>query len=313
MPTPPKLEFNEGAISAPILSVTPASNANTPPSIIPQATIDERAHFLPAIKANFHSFYETEKTITWLQAAKPKSTPLFKIALQLPDYLLPDSPQLIIHIKTSFPNDSLVYILGDTTYGSCCVDQVAADHLSSDAIVHYGRSCLTRNTRIPTFNVFGRLPIDVEDCVKQIIGLGLEQQQQQQQKLLVLYDVFYEHAIGELEERLKNDCDFVSVVAGMVTKSFENSTYDSEKANRGCCEGEGGEDYEVEREVEVEVEVEVERVSSVSAKVSHENIIGGERETTSHNYIRLAAHSLPLVSLGAHRPHHRKHTPRIIT
>lgn len=36
-----------------------------------------------------------------------------------------------------------VQILADTNYGSCCVDEVAAEHMSADAIVHYGRACLS--------------------------------------------------------------------------------------------------------------------------------------------------------------------------
>ena len=36
------------------------------------------------------------------------------------------------------------YILADTTYGSCCVDEVAAEHVGADLIVHYGRTCLSR-------------------------------------------------------------------------------------------------------------------------------------------------------------------------
>ena len=36
------------------------------------------------------------------------------------------------------------FILADTTYGSCCVDEVAANHANADLIVHYGRTCLSR-------------------------------------------------------------------------------------------------------------------------------------------------------------------------
>jgi diphthamide biosynthesis enzyme Dph1/Dph2-like protein len=35
-----------------------------------------------------------------------------------------------------------VFVLGDTSYGSCCVDEVAGHHLNADCIVHYGRTCL---------------------------------------------------------------------------------------------------------------------------------------------------------------------------
>ena len=37
----------------------------------------------------------------------------------------------------------LLFVLGDTSYGACCVDEVAAQHLSADVIVHYGRTCLS--------------------------------------------------------------------------------------------------------------------------------------------------------------------------
>jgi len=35
-----------------------------------------------------------------------------------------------------------VYVLGDTSYGSCCVDEVGAQHMCCDFIIHYGNACL---------------------------------------------------------------------------------------------------------------------------------------------------------------------------
>ena len=32
---------------------------------------------------------------------------------------------------------------GEFCMCSCCVDEVAADHVSADAIIHYGTACLT--------------------------------------------------------------------------------------------------------------------------------------------------------------------------
>jgi diphthamide biosynthesis enzyme Dph1/Dph2-like protein len=28
--------------------------------------------------------------------------------------------------------------------GSCCVDEVAAQHVDADAVVHYGRACMSK-------------------------------------------------------------------------------------------------------------------------------------------------------------------------
>jgi diphthamide biosynthesis protein 2 len=36
-----------------------------------------------------------------------------------------------------------VSILGDTSYGECCVDEVAAEHIEADAVIHFGNACLT--------------------------------------------------------------------------------------------------------------------------------------------------------------------------
>lgn len=38
--------------------------------------------------------------------------------------------------------EALIFVTGDTSYGSCCVDEVSAQHLKADAIVHYGESTL---------------------------------------------------------------------------------------------------------------------------------------------------------------------------
>jgi len=36
-----------------------------------------------------------------------------------------------------------LFILADTTYGQCCVDEVAAEHVEAQAIIHYGPACLS--------------------------------------------------------------------------------------------------------------------------------------------------------------------------
>lgn len=37
-------------------------------------------------------------------------------------------------------------IMGDVTYGACCVDDYTARALGCDLMVHYGHSCLGENT-----------------------------------------------------------------------------------------------------------------------------------------------------------------------
>lgn len=43
---------------------------------------------------------------------------------------------------SSFAGVEQCYILGDVTYGACCVDDYSSAALGVDFLVHYGHSCL---------------------------------------------------------------------------------------------------------------------------------------------------------------------------
>jgi diphthamide biosynthesis protein 2 len=58
-----------------------------------------------------------------------------------------------------------VFILADTSYSACCIDEVAAEHCSADVVVHYGRSCLSPTTRLPVIYVFTTCPLALPQVV----------------------------------------------------------------------------------------------------------------------------------------------------
>jgi len=64
-----------------------------------------------------------------------------------------------------------VIILGDVTYGACCIDDFSAAALGADFLVHYGHSCLVPVdiTSIPCLYVFVDISIDVEHLVGTIL------------------------------------------------------------------------------------------------------------------------------------------------
>lgn len=72
-------------------------------------------------------------------------SPVFrpKVALQFPDTLLPDAGATVTALREGREKDLQVFVLADTSYGSCCVDEVAAEHVNADLIIHYGPSCLS--------------------------------------------------------------------------------------------------------------------------------------------------------------------------
>lgn len=43
--------------------------------------------------------------------------------------------------------DVEIIIMGDVTYGACCVDDIASDLMDCDLLVHYGHSCLVPITQ----------------------------------------------------------------------------------------------------------------------------------------------------------------------
>ncbi|KAL5501871.1 DPH2 [Sanghuangporus vaninii] len=111
----------------------------------------------------FYAYYEIERTVQIIQKGDYK-----RIALQFPDELLHDSVPVYRALQESLGPQREAYVLADTSYGSCCVDEVAASHVDADVLVHYGHACLSQTSRLPVIYVFGRKRLNVEECVDKI-------------------------------------------------------------------------------------------------------------------------------------------------
>lgn len=74
----------------------------------------------------------------------------FVVVLQFPDSLLKVSVSVSSALRLELKKqgeqcDSVkLYILADTTFGSCCGDEIAAAHVNAECIIHYGHTCLTQ-------------------------------------------------------------------------------------------------------------------------------------------------------------------------
>lgn len=135
--------------------------------------------------------FQIEEIANWIESNGFK-----KVALQFSDELLCHSFEItkLLEKKTS----ALIAILADTSYGSCCVDEVAAHHFNVDSIVHFGYSCLSRVQRFPVFYVFGRRSIDILDCIDRLKTILSDPSQH----ALLLYDVRYHYAINQITSEL---------------------------------------------------------------------------------------------------------------
>jgi len=102
-----------------------------PPSILFDPILTAAATSL--LPANYN--FELPKT-----AHRIRSAGACRVALQLPEGLLPLSHLLAPYLQPDPTNDVLV--LADATYGACCLADRPVKVLTADFVVHYGHSCL---------------------------------------------------------------------------------------------------------------------------------------------------------------------------
>ena len=122
---------------APRARPAPAANA-IPADILEDAAL---AAAIAALPPNYN--FEVHKCVWKVRAAGAA-----RVGLQMPEGLLLFACTLA-DILTRFTGADAV-VLGDVTYGACCVDDLGARALGCDFLIHYGHSCL--------------VPIDAMSC-----------------------------------------------------------------------------------------------------------------------------------------------------
>ena len=100
-----------------------------------------------------------------------------------------------------------LYILADTSYGSCCVDEIAAEHVDAQVVVHYGRSCLSPTARLPVIYVFTSRSLDVDDVVRAFedtyaTSRSHKNGPRRDEKVVLMADIMYHSHIGTVLEKL---------------------------------------------------------------------------------------------------------------
>lgn len=109
---------------------------------------------LEALPANYS--FEVPKTVWRIRQAQATT-----VALQMPEGLLRYAG-IIGDILRAHAGVSDILVLGDVTYGACCVDDMTASCLGAEFLVHYGHSCLVPVTTcsIPAMYVFVHIGFD---------------------------------------------------------------------------------------------------------------------------------------------------------
>ena len=169
----------------------------------------------------FYLTYEIEQTTLTI-----KKQAYARIALQFPDEMLSDAPRVfealnknlkptssmdhkeeggtIKVVKTKPPSTQSIiaklYILADTSYGACCVDEIAAEHVNADVVVHYGRACLSPTARIPVIHVFTQQPLPEQPRLIKEFEIYYKNRQQ---KIILMADVTYQKHLHDIMTALQ--------------------------------------------------------------------------------------------------------------
>ncbi|KAI1097287.1 diphthamide biosynthesis protein [Jackrogersella minutella] len=184
-------------LNAPPVLSTPAEHTfienPTPVSAVAQAKRRQRPD---------HELYEVYEIVR--TSIEIRQNGWSRIALQFPDAMLPDAPWVVGALTTELEKKQKegqeqelqqrwrLYILADTSYSACCVDEIAAEHADADGIVHYGRACLSPTSRLPVLHVFTKQKLDYDPVTKAF----QEEFPEKAEKIVIMADVmFQEHVM----------------------------------------------------------------------------------------------------------------------
>ncbi|EHL00664.1 putative Diphthamide biosynthesis protein 2 [Glarea lozoyensis 74030] len=202
----------------PILS-TPESNIFEDPTAEIKPDRDSKLS-----KQEIRDVYEIERT-----AREVIEGGWRRVALQFPDGMLGDAPAVFEELEKELglleqragkrsngsaengrekletevstqPADSKIRlaILADTSYGSCCVDEIAAEHVSADVVVHYGRACLSPTARLPVIYVYTSRPLELQTTID-----AFEKEFEKGDKVIVMADLTYHSHVPTLVKKLQ--------------------------------------------------------------------------------------------------------------
>ena len=210
--------------------------------------------------------YEIERTVKEIRHGRWK-----RIALQFPDHMLVDAPFVykalsrgleqarrqksreerrdvhskgevadipaqpeglqISEVKVNEPAERL-FVLADTSYGACCVDEVAAERAEADVVVHYGRSCLSPTVRLPVIYIFTRPTFAIEPCIEAFSHLY----RNPRQKVILMADIPYSDHLLEVARVLRDtgySNIFVTSVVHDTSSLLPNRTVPQEVTENG--------------------------------------------------------------------------------
>lgn len=182
-------------------------------------------------------YYSLPKLIRYL---KDNNTKFHNITLQFPDSLIMDSSIIVNVLQKHFPsaqfhkeniglgvsdpvdsNGSPIrrfWILADTAYSACCVDEIAAEHVNSDLVVHFGDACLNAIQKLPVVYIFGQPRLDCDKLIKQF----LDRYPNKDAKICLMSNAPYTIHLAKIYNTLVN-LGYLNIVYTQINKDMAGS------------------------------------------------------------------------------------------
>ncbi|KAK6456677.1 putative diphthamide synthesis protein-domain-containing protein [Scheffersomyces xylosifermentans] len=205
---------------------------------------DDRDELVTAI----NKYYSIDELVEFLKQKKTtedgKTELKFKkVTLQFPDSLIVDSATIVhelqgklgITLDGGLNNESVksadnckcncrcsdstcdreetanqkLWILADTSYSPCCVDEVAAEHVGSELVVHFGDACLNPVDKLSAVYVFGKPYIDINSLVAKFRE-RYPVEEFAKSKILLMADSPHTYILKTLTEALSEDYEYIA-------------------------------------------------------------------------------------------------------
>ncbi len=227
---------------------------------------------------------------------------LCKVALQFPDELLPDTSQVAWLMEDTIFNKHkvqqnrekvdncdelmipLIFVLGDTTYASCCPDEIGAQHLNADVIVHFGQhACLSISNSLPVIYSFGVEEWDEEGlCTAAILdqfeGDSVSVGNKNEAKIIFVCERRHHHHMNKIAKGLQNE-GFKEVIVGKIPISQglrrniigAHSRYQDNKLGYRNREMTTGHPCETSQENDQQVETTLKTLNIRESELVHKN------------------------------------------
>ncbi|AET40870.1 2-(3-amino-3-carboxypropyl)histidine synthase Ecym_7013 [Eremothecium cymbalariae DBVPG len=191
------------------------------------------------------SFYSVELLVDFF-----RQNPQYKrITLQFPDHLIMDSTLIVQLLQKALPNSSTnvlsaesqkdegdpcscnsktpcsqvseqpinrqIWVLADTAYSPCCVDEVACEHVNGDIVVHFGDACLNAVQRLPVLYCFGKPYTDLDKIVEKF----QERYPDKETYVCLMADIPYSYHLKQLHSKLI-DLGFANILSSDVNSKM---------------------------------------------------------------------------------------------